>query len=135
MAGSSVPSLAALPQPSFRKTEASSSASHKTSAISPCPSSSTHARRSAGNSAPACLSRRLDSHPPAFLPMEAPPAWITSLKQTPHLVPAFVSKNHIPGAELPALIETVNASLGSLAAGKIVEPAPQALQPAVPVKK
>ncbi|HWU50881.1 MAG TPA: MucR family transcriptional regulator [Asticcacaulis sp.] len=50
------------------------------------------------------------------------------------IVAAFVSKNAIPAAELPALITSVHASLTSLAGGDNAKPAePQV--PAVSVKK
>jgi predicted transcriptional regulator len=61
----------------------------------------------------------------------APP----QLELTANIVAAFVGKNHIPPAELPALIETIHASLGKIATGVAEAPAVGAPAPAVPIKK
>ena len=50
------------------------------------------------------------------------------------IVSAFVSKNFIPVAELPALIQNVHAALNKTAQG-ITEPAKEDLHPAVSIKK
>ena len=50
------------------------------------------------------------------------------------IVSAFVSKNSIPVAELPALIQNVHAALNKTAQG-ITEPAKEDLHPAVSIKK
>ncbi|HYI90982.1 MAG TPA: MucR family transcriptional regulator [Beijerinckiaceae bacterium] len=50
------------------------------------------------------------------------------------IVSAFVSKNSIPIAELPALIQNVHAALNKTAQG-ITEPAKEDLHPAVSIKK
>ena len=54
---------------------------------------------------------------------------------TSEVVAAYVAKNHIQPNELPALIASVHAALGSL--GKPAEPevSTEPLKPAVPVKK
>jgi predicted transcriptional regulator len=49
------------------------------------------------------------------------------------IVSAYVSHNNVPPAELPALIQSVYQSLGSL--GKPAEPEPVKLTPPVPIKK
>ncbi|ACL62358.1 MucR family transcriptional regulator [Methylobacterium nodulans] len=49
------------------------------------------------------------------------------------IVSAYVSNNNVPPAELPALIQGVYQSLGSL--GKPAEPEPVKLTPPVPIKK
>src|SRR5437763_16433668 len=59
----------------------------------------------------------------------------THLELTVDIVSAFVTKNHIPAAELPALIDTIHTSLGQLGSGGKTAPAPEPQQPAVSVKK
>ncbi|MFE1603265.1 MucR family transcriptional regulator [Methylobacterium sp. ID0610] len=49
------------------------------------------------------------------------------------IVSAYVSKNSVPASELPALIQSVYESLGSL--GKSAAPEPVKLDPPVPIKK
>jgi predicted transcriptional regulator len=65
----------------------------------------------------------------------ATPATANQLELTANIVSAFVTKNHIPAIDLPALIGTIHASLGNLVNGVPAEIVPGALQPAVPVKK
>jgi len=55
------------------------------------------------------------------------------LELTADVVSAFISKNRIAVADLPALISQVHATLTATAAGK-GEPEPQKLEPAVPIK-
>jgi predicted transcriptional regulator len=50
------------------------------------------------------------------------------------IVSAFVSKNSVPIAELPALIQNVHAALNKTAQGS-QEPAKEELRPAVSIKK
>src|ERR1700737_2831445 len=57
------------------------------------------------------------------------------LETTATIVAAYVGKNSLPASELPALIETIHASLGRLTSGAPAEAAPEALRPAVSVKK
>ena len=54
---------------------------------------------------------------------------------TSELVAAYVTQNHVQPSELPALIASVHATLGSL--GKAPEPdvSAEPLKPAVPVRK
>jgi predicted transcriptional regulator len=54
------------------------------------------------------------------------------LELTSEVVAAFVSNNSVPANELPALIQTVHASVAKLASGEASE-APK--EPAVPVRK
>src|ERR1700722_2871718 len=54
------------------------------------------------------------------------------LKQVTEIVAAYVSKNEVAAADLPALIKSVHATLGGIGGdGR----APSAKPPAVPVKK
>ncbi|HWC63758.1 MAG TPA: MucR family transcriptional regulator [Rhizomicrobium sp.] len=53
------------------------------------------------------------------------------LKQVTEIVAAYVSKNEVAAAELPALIKSVHATLGGFAG----ESSPPGKAPAVPVKK
>jgi predicted transcriptional regulator len=50
------------------------------------------------------------------------------------IVSAYVSNNSVPAADLPALIQTVQATLAKSANGHIEKPV-EALVPAVPIKK
>ncbi|KAA3448115.1 MucR family transcriptional regulator [Mesorhizobium sp. SARCC-RB16n] len=52
---------------------------------------------------------------------------------TAHVVSAYVSKNPVPAGELPALIGQVHAALKSTAG--VAHEKPEALKPAVPIKK
>src|SRR3954452_22516617 len=51
------------------------------------------------------------------------------------IVSAFVSKNSLPAAELPALIGNVHAALNKVASGTPAQPAEEPKAPAVSVKK
>jgi predicted transcriptional regulator len=51
------------------------------------------------------------------------------------IVSAFVNNNSIPASELPALIQSVHASLQNIVGGVKAEPAVEAKPPAVPIKK
>ena len=65
------------------------------------------------------------------------PDWMntTLAEVTSEVVAAYVAKNHLQPSELPSLISSVHAALGSL--GKPVEPAeaPVKLLPPVSIKK
>jgi len=54
------------------------------------------------------------------------------LKQVTEIVSAYVSKNEVAAADLPALIKSVHATLGGIGSDTR---APSAKPPAVPVKK
>jgi len=54
------------------------------------------------------------------------------LKQVTEIVAAYVSKNEVAAADLPALIKSVHATLGGIGGDAR---APSAKPPAVPVKK
>ena len=54
---------------------------------------------------------------------------------TAELVSAYVSRNSVPVAELPALIHSVHQSLAGLGSVPAPEPAAEPLKPAVSVKK
>jgi len=56
------------------------------------------------------------------------------LKLVTEIVAAYVSNNPVPAGELPAMIRSVHATLGSVAEGGAVSGASQR-PPAVPVKK
>ena len=58
-----------------------------------------------------------------------------SLAMAAEVVAAFVSHNSLPPGELPALLQSVHASFGEIAAGKTIEPAQEAKKPAVPIKR
>ena len=51
------------------------------------------------------------------------------------IVAAYVSNNSVQAAELPALIQSVHASLMEAAAGLVEAPADAPKEPAVPIKK
>jgi predicted transcriptional regulator len=55
------------------------------------------------------------------------------MESTADVVSAFVSKNKVPVAELPALISQVHTALAAFATGA-PEAAPQKSEPAVPIK-
>lgn len=58
------------------------------------------------------------------------------LKLTSDIVTAYVSRNNVNPAQVPEVIRTVYATLGSLGRPSVVEtPAAEAGKPAVPVKK
>jgi predicted transcriptional regulator len=57
------------------------------------------------------------------------------IEMTTEIVSAFVSNSTISPADLPALIHQVHSTLNSIATGAEAEPATQAQQPAIPVKK
>ena len=57
------------------------------------------------------------------------------LELTVDIISAFVTKNHIPPNDLPALIDTVHATLRQLANGNEPAPAQEAPHPAVPIKR
>ena len=54
-------------------------------------------------------------------------------EMTAELVAAYVTRNHVQPGELPSLIASVHATLGTL--GQPPEPEIEPLKPAVPVKK
>jgi predicted transcriptional regulator len=54
------------------------------------------------------------------------------LKQVTEIVAAYVSKNEVPAADLPALIKSVHATLGGIGGSEAAGPGKP---PAVPVKK
>ena len=58
-----------------------------------------------------------------------------TLELAADLVSAFVSKNSVPTAELPALIGNVHAALTKVASGTPAQPAEEPKAPAVSVKK
>ncbi len=51
------------------------------------------------------------------------------------IVSAYVSNNTVPAAELAGLIAEVYAALQRTSSGVVVEPAPEPVKPAVPLKK
>ena len=51
------------------------------------------------------------------------------------IVAAYVTRNSLPAAEVPAFIRTVHASLLKVAAGTVEAPPPVAREPAVSIKK
>ena len=57
------------------------------------------------------------------------------LQKTAEIVAAYVSKNSIQVADLPALITSVHQSLATLGQSQAPAEAPADLKPAVPVKK
>ena len=59
----------------------------------------------------------------------------TLIKMTGDLIAAYVKKNHVRAAELPALIEAVHPSLAGMASGPEATPEPANLVPAVSIKK
>src|SRR5215212_7776230 len=69
-------------------------------------------------------------------------ARVSELQNTPNyielaadLVSAFVSKNSVPAAELPALIGSVHQALTKVASGSTQQPAEEPKAPAVPIKR
>ena len=56
-------------------------------------------------------------------------------EMTTELVSAYVAKNSVPAADLPALIVSIHAALDGLGRPAPVEIAPEPLKPAVPVKR
>ena len=54
---------------------------------------------------------------------------------TAEIVAAYVSRNSVPVAELPALIRSVHQSIAALGQAPAAEAAPEPLKPAVPVKR
>lgn len=61
-------------------------------------------------------------------------AHTADIELTAHIVSAYVEKNPIPAADLPALIASVASSLRSIA-GRSAELEPEAPTPAVSIKK
>jgi predicted transcriptional regulator len=59
------------------------------------------------------------------------------LELTVAIVSAFVTKNHIPATELPALIDSIHSSIDQLgnAGAQPAAPVKEELQPAVPIKR
>ena len=59
------------------------------------------------------------------------------LELTVTIVSAFVTKNHIPAAELPALIDSIHSSIDQLGYASAAPAAPvkEEQQPAVPIKR
>ena len=51
------------------------------------------------------------------------------------IVSAYVAHNAVPAGDLPTLIKTIHTSLDRMQAGPVPEPAVEAPQPAVSVKK
>ncbi len=56
-------------------------------------------------------------------------------EMTTEVVAAYVTKNHVRAAELPALIATVHASLAGMGSEPVAEPAPAKLVPPVSIKR
>ena len=56
------------------------------------------------------------------------------IELTAEVVAAYVSNNPVPASELPALIGHIHAALKGVGGGTVQE-APEALKPAVPIKK
>jgi predicted transcriptional regulator len=54
---------------------------------------------------------------------------------TAEIVSAYVSKNSVPPAELPALLQSVHESLAKIASGVVTPAEPQAPTPAVTVRQ
>ena len=59
----------------------------------------------------------------------------TLIEMTSELVAAYVMKNHVRAAELPALIATVHASLAGMGTAPEAGPEPAKLVPSVSIKK
>ena len=57
------------------------------------------------------------------------------IETTAEIVAAYVSRNSVPVAELPNLIRNVHGTLSGLGQAPAPETAPEALKPAVPIKK
>ena len=57
------------------------------------------------------------------------------IEMTTEVVAAYVMKNHVRAAELPALISTVHASLASMGSAPEPAPEPAKLVPPVSIKK
>ena len=66
-----------------------------------------------------------------------PHASSNHLDRTAEIVAAYVSCNSLPAGELPNLLRTVHEALVSVASGgnAAPQPQPEALKPAVPIKK
>jgi predicted transcriptional regulator len=60
--------------------------------------------------------------------------WPDKVSLSADIVAAYVSRNSVTPSGLPALIESVHSALTSLGAGEAV-PEPEALVPAVPIRK
>jgi predicted transcriptional regulator len=58
-----------------------------------------------------------------------------TVELTAEIVSAFVSRNSLPSAELPALINSVHSALVKLSSGVVAATAPEAPTPAVSVRK
>lgn len=54
---------------------------------------------------------------------------------TADIVAAYVANNAVPASELPSLITTVHAAMAAASSGSVAEPEPEALKPAVPIRK
>lgn len=54
---------------------------------------------------------------------------------TTGIVAAYVTKNSVRPADVPALIESVHTALGGLGKAPVIEAAPEPLKPFVPIKK
>ena len=65
----------------------------------------------------------------------APAAAMDLVEMTSELVSAYVAKNSVPAAELPALIVTIHGALGDLGKPSQPEVTAETLKPAVPVRK
>lgn len=84
-------------------------------------------------------SRSVGRHPPVRLPRHPLPRAGRPLEGhraiTSEVVSAYLAQNHVPPAEIPALIASVLATFADL--GKEPEPAaePEKRAPAVPIKK
>lgn len=59
---------------------------------------------------------------------------ISTIEMTTDVVAAYLSNNPVEAAQLPELIRSVHQALTAVATGA-AEPAPAALEPAVPVKR
>ena len=60
---------------------------------------------------------------------------LSRVEMTAEIVSAYVERNLVPLSELPVLIRSVNDALAGLSAGGKAEPAPEPLQPKVPIRK
>ncbi len=60
---------------------------------------------------------------------------LSRVEMTAEIVSAYVQHNSVPRSELSVLIRSVNDALVSLAEGSKPEPAPEPLQPKVPIRK
>ena len=60
---------------------------------------------------------------------------MTMVEMTAEIVSAYIEHNSVPPGDLPTLIRSIHESLGALTGASIAAPAPEPLQPKVPIKK